>query len=147
MSETMLEVSQSFILWSTLHVEGQSSRSSYFIGVAPLLCYSAPHVTTATAMQYITLHTCNKNCINLAKKTILKELGCSFKIAASNNAQGSHIYARCKHYIHGTRYINIYIARHGFGQPDRQRNQPFIYIDIYIYIYKRIKRPVVRPKP
>ena len=145
MSETMLEVSQSFILWSTLHVEGQSSRSSYFIGVAPLLCYTAPHVTTATAMQYITLHTCNKNCINLAKKTILKELGCSFKIAASNNAQGSHIYARCKHYIHGTRYINIYILYcSSWLRTTGQTTQLafYIYIDIYIYIYKRIKRPV-----
>ena len=34
MSKTMLEVGWSFILWSMLYLEGRSSRSSYFIGVA-----------------------------------------------------------------------------------------------------------------
>ena len=34
MSKTMLEVGWKFILWSMLFLEGWSSRSSYFIGVA-----------------------------------------------------------------------------------------------------------------
>ena len=34
MSKTVLEVGYSFILWSMLYLEGWSSRSSYFIGVA-----------------------------------------------------------------------------------------------------------------
>ena len=34
MSKTMLEVGWCFILWSMLYLEGWSSRSSYFIGVA-----------------------------------------------------------------------------------------------------------------
>ena len=33
-SKTMLEVGWSFILWSMLYLEGWSSRSSCFIGVA-----------------------------------------------------------------------------------------------------------------
>ena len=40
MSKAMLEVGCSFILWSMLYLEGWSSRSSYFIGVAllPIRC-------------------------------------------------------------------------------------------------------------
>ena len=38
MTKTMLEVGCSFILWSMLYLEGCSSRSSYFIGVALLSC-------------------------------------------------------------------------------------------------------------
>ena len=34
MSKTILDFSWSFILWSMLYLEGWSSRSSYFIGVA-----------------------------------------------------------------------------------------------------------------
>ena len=34
MSKTVLEVGYSFILWSMLYLEGWSSRSSYFFGVA-----------------------------------------------------------------------------------------------------------------
>ena len=42
-SKTMLEVGWSVILWSMLYLEGLSSRSNYFIGVAlqqPILLMS-----------------------------------------------------------------------------------------------------------
>ena len=39
MPKTMQEVGWSFIFWSVLYLEGWSSRSSYFIGVAlPFFC-------------------------------------------------------------------------------------------------------------